>query len=418
MHGETVPGGEAHLGDLVHEEAVVGQHVTDGLEVGELRLDRLDGRGGLRLGLGDAFWAPRGVGAAASEGGQQGPGAVVGVSDDADIGRQAAHLGRVDVDADQLQPRRAPAPAHVQQLEAGADGDGDVAFGPEFGSRGAGEAQRVALRNDPPAAPPGHGRRLKRFGQGSDGLRGVQRSAAHEDHRHAGAGERLGCVGDQVRVRLGRGEARQGVFNGSGGGLGEHLPGHLDRHRALPARHHLLEALGDKPLRLGRVLDPVGPLGDGAHHAQLVPHLMQGAPFAAQHVRVDLAGDAHHRCRRASGGEQRRSRIQEPRARHHRVDPRLAGCAGIAERHVGDPLLVARTDGLQPRLGLLEGVEQPIDLGSRQGEDGVHVVGEQALDDGFPSSEARVRHSGPFPSIQLGRCFRAPFTRVGAPIGA
>ncbi len=62
------PRGIAHLGQLIDQDAVRGQRGANGLEVGDLRRERIaDLLGGLSLGLGDMVGAAVALGVVAAE---------------------------------------------------------------------------------------------------------------------------------------------------------------------------------------------------------------------------------------------------------------------------------------------------------------------------------------------------------------
>ena len=154
----------------------------------------------------------------------------------------------------------------------------------------------------------------------------------------------------------------------------------LEPDRARAAVAQLAERLVDEPSGLGRVVDAGRPFGQPFQDAELVRNLVQQAKAAADQIGSDLAADAQHRrVRRISGGECGRG-VEHTGSRHHGIGTDLAAGTGIAERHVGGTLLVARMDHPERLAGVVEGHEQRVVLHTGQREDRIHIVPAQHLD--------------------------------------
>src|SRR5580692_12637911 len=157
VDGKAEHGGEPHLGDLLDEEAITWQHVADDSEVIHLRLHGANSDGRLLLRGGDLVVSPlrrtvpcQGRGECARSGSS--------VPDNTNGRRQSAHFRGINIDTDDLQTRRAMAPAHIQQLEAGADHDRDIRFWPQALARRDGEPEGMVVGHDAAAAAEGHRR--------------------------------------------------------------------------------------------------------------------------------------------------------------------------------------------------------------------------------------------------------------------
>ena len=133
--------------------------------------------------------------------------------------------------------------------------------------------------------------------------------------------------------------------------------------------------------------DAFGPLGDVAHHAELVVDLVQMAVAAVDVGLRDLADQADHRGVHAVGGEECGARVQHAGAGHHGEGLRLACHQRGAQRHVGRRLLVTRMDHAQFVGGVVEGVEQRIVVQAGQGIDRVEAVQQEGFDGGFGGAE-------------------------------
>ena len=114
---------------------------------------------------------------------------------------------------------------------------------------------------------------------------------------------------------------------------------------------------------------------------------MQQADIATDHRLLDLARQGQHRRIDGVGGRQRRRRVEEAGAGHHDVGRGLAGGHGIAQRHVGAGLLVARMDGPEGVGAVVERVEERVVLDAGETEQGVDAVHFQHRQDGLGGVE-------------------------------
>ena len=108
---------------------------------------------------------------------------------------------------------------------------------------------------------------------------------------------------------------------------------------------------------------------------------MQVPAAFAEKLRRYLARQAKHGFVRAECGQQCRAGIENTGAGHHAENAGLARGARVAIGHVAAGLFVPRADHLQ--LCLLEGVEQTVDLRTRQSEDGVNAMRNKTANDCF-----------------------------------
>ncbi len=147
----------------------------------------------------------------------------------------------------------------------------------------------------------------------------------------------------------------------------------------------ILEGARDDRRRIAGIFDPLGPFDIGAQSRELVRHLVQMAAALAEELRRYLAGDAEHRFVAAERGEQRRAGIEHAGAGHDTEHAGPAAGTRIAECHVAAGLLVPRADHLE--LGLVESVEQAVDLRAGQAEYGVDAVSNKPAYDRFAAGE-------------------------------
>jgi hypothetical protein len=273
-------------------------------------------------------------------------------------------LRRVDVDVDELRPRRELGElAGDAVIEAGADGDDQVGgVHRVVGGAGAVHAEHpepllVRRRKGPEA----HHRQRHRQLVGGDELDqllrgiGVDDAAAGVDDRPPGIGERLRRDPDLLDVALGR-RFVAGQLRRSLGRLvvdvdpGEVL-GDVDEHRAGTAGGGDVEGLVDVLGDLARVLHQERVLDDRQRHPGDVGLL---EAVGADQVGADLPGDEDGRNRIHHRVGDRRDQVGRARARSRKRDADPAGGLCVALRHVAAALLVAGLDVLE--LGVVERV--------------------------------------------------------------
>ena len=223
-------------------------------------------------------------------------------------------------------------------------------------------------------------------------------AAAHEQ-RPLGLGDHLHQLVDIPQVRLRRLEAVAQVQLPDAAAGAVLLPGDelivdhsggegdvlqkVDEHRAGPASgshgkgltHHVGDGLG--------VPDQIGGLGDGHGDAGDV-HLLESV--LAQGLLSDIAGDEDHRRGIHIGGGDAGGEIGGPGARGSEAHPHLAGGSGIAIGGVGGPLLVGGQYVVYFILVVIQFIIEIQDGPARIAEDGVHLLLQQALQDGLVGS--------------------------------
>ena len=134
----------------------------------------------------------------------------------------------------------------------------------------------LAREHAAPAAKGDH-RRLQQLRELAHLLAGVHGPAAHHDHRRPRLAQDRRRTLHRVEVDRGRLRKARLRRRAHRHAPVEDVPGHGERHRARPAGRHLEEGLADEALGVGRAVDALGPLGDAAHHRQLVGQLVQVA---------------------------------------------------------------------------------------------------------------------------------------------
>ena len=310
------------------------------------------------------------------------------VADDADVGRQTDHLGRIDVDADHLDAGRNFHPAKVLQLEPGADADQHIGIEPWLDGGTAGKpVRRVLAHNAAAAAVRGH-RRLQKLREFQHLGAGMHRAAAHGDHRIL----RVVQQGDSARDRLRIGFRRRHVLHRHievGHPLGaEHVPRRLDRHRPDAAGGQVPERLAHDRGGLAGMVDALRPFRESAQDSQLVRQFVQNAAAAADVLGLDVAGDAQHRRVGAVGGAQRGAGVEHARTRHAGEDADAAGGLGVAVGHVARALLVPVDDEAYLVAGLVQRVDEIVGVRTRYAEDRVDAVAYQRCGDHLPGAQS------------------------------
>ena len=186
---EREVGGEADLGDVLDEHAVVGQHVADRGEVVELRPEVVDRRRGTRRGVRRARRCGR-PDAPGRRARRRGPRQASRASAQMPIVVDAVTVELVGVDVD-LDDRQigVGAPVHDRPFHAAADAEHDVGVGPQVVSDRQRREQRMGGRDHAVTHPARRHRRLQQCRQGGDRVAGILRSAADDDQRPLGAYE-------------------------------------------------------------------------------------------------------------------------------------------------------------------------------------------------------------------------------------
>ncbi|MCY1306729.1 hypothetical protein D9M68_931040 [compost metagenome] len=105
------------------------------------------------------------------------------IGDQVHLGRNTAYLSRINIDANQLQTRRAVPPANVEQFEPRTDDHSHVSLGPKLCTRSDGEAERMVVGNNTTAAAEADHRGAQHFGQLIDLSARLKRAGADENHR-------------------------------------------------------------------------------------------------------------------------------------------------------------------------------------------------------------------------------------------
>ena len=164
--------------------------------------------------------------------------------------------------------------------------------------------------------------------------------------------------------------------------LDEGLGGDLDLGRAGAAARHFEEGLAHRGGDGLGLEDPLGPLGDGADHVELVVDVVEQAEVLADAVPVDLAGQKEDRGGAGIGGGQAGGRVVDPDTGDDHGHPRATRGAGVAVGHVRRPLLVAGHDVAD--LGRVDqGVEGRHELVAREAEDHLDPLVDQLAGQGL-----------------------------------
>ena len=385
-------GGVSHLGQLIDQDAVFGQCLADGVQIGDLRRQRLANplRGG-SLDLGDGLGAAVPFGVVLCQTIGQRLQRCGRIAHDADLGLALAiELLAVDIDANDLE-RIVEAPILLLRLQTRADSKHDIGLAPEAIAGRHGDRQFVPAIQHALAHASGHDRRIEHFGDQADELASILRTTADHDHRSLGGAQQLGRALDGL------------IIDGAGVGLGRRrdqlhrraprprVHGALQGDRTPPSREEAAERLVDQAGRFGRGMDAIGPFGETAHDRQLIGQLVQQADVAADHRLLDLARERQHRRVDGIGRRQCRRRVQKSRPRDHDIGGRAAGRHGMAQRHVGAGLLVPGMDRADRIGAIVQGVEERIVLNAWQTIDRVDAVYFQHRHDGLGRGE-RVVH--------------------------
>ena len=127
---------------------------------------------------------------------------------------------------------------------------------------------------------------------------------------------------------------------------------------------------------------PLGPLGNGPDHLQLVVDVVEQAEVLADAVPVDLAGQKEHRGGAGIGGGQPGGRVVDPDTGDDHGHPRAARGTGVPVGHVGGALLVAGHDVAD--LGRVDqGVECCHELVAGEAEDHLDTLVDQLAGQGL-----------------------------------
>ena len=249
-------------------------------------------------------------------------------------------LGGVHVDLDHARvraPARRP-PVGEHEVEARADDEGDVRAA-ERPRAGGADVQRMVVREHAARGVRDDHRNAQALDEGRELGGGVrpEDAAAGDDERALRTREEAAAAATDSAAAEERGEgaARLGL-----GLVAQHVGGHLEEHRAGPARARLGERARDvlgQPLRL---VDRRRPLRDRAHERDLVSSCSpRGRPARAA---------AGRRTGRPApprpGVGEGRGRVRDARAGGDEGDAGLAGRARPGVRHVRGGLLVAHVD--------------------------------------------------------------------------
>jgi hypothetical protein len=127
---------------------------------------------------------------------------------------------------------------------------------------------------------------------------------------------------------------------------------------------------------------PLGPLGDGADHVELVVDVVEQAEVLADAPAVDLAGQKEDRGGAGIGGGQAGGRVVHPDAGDDHRHPRAPRGTGVAVGHVRRALLVAGDDVTD--LGRIDqGVEGRHELVARKAEHHLDTLVDQLAGQGL-----------------------------------
>ena len=237
----------------------------------------------------------------------------------------------------------------------------------------------MGLIDDALAVGGRHDRRVERLGQGRDLSGGAAGSAAGDDERTAGAGQRLGggCHHLRVEDRAARGLRSR---HGTPPLAFEHIEGHLDVDGTGPFGGEEREGICH---RLGGAFGGAGAAGG---HEQVrerpggVLGLVQHADIGPLQADRHTGGEDEHRPGFGVGGRSGGDDVRQSRARGGDDDTGLAGDEEVAVGPVAGALLMARGDRADP-----EGRQVPVELqvvGAGDAEDRVDAVGGEGGDDG------------------------------------
>ena len=371
------------MGQFFDKNAVVGQGVADGVEIGHLGLQTGLLSGHCLLERGHFLLAGGAAAVVAAQRVDQRGQPVCAVYHQPNSGRRdAVVLFRVDVDADDLQ-LLVHAPLEQGKGHPAAHNDNGVGLGPEAVGHRQGEAEMVAAAEDAPPVVGGKDRSLQGFGQGADLFPGVLRAAAHENEGMLGAAKNPRGPVDGVRVHSG---ATHGQGQGGQAHLrlaGEHIQGHFQAYRAGPIREHFAQGHCQQPLGFLGAGDTGGPFGQGTDDRHLVGDFVEHPVAPANLVRMNLAGEGQDFGVAAVGGGEGGGGVEQPRPGHDVIDTHPVARQGIAQGHIGRALLVAAMDHPEFLPRVVDGVVEVVILHAGQAENRVHAVGDQPGDESF-----------------------------------
>ena len=359
-------------------------------------------QGVVLLPLGDSLQPGFGTAAGVlfAGGRQQGFHGLLDVSDHSDVRQTGfAHLGRINVDVDDLGPRgKAIQAARDAVIKTGAHrdqqvaiGDGEVRVGgavhPEHPHGQGMELIEGALAHQ----GGGHGQ-PEALRQGVDDRVGATADGAATDVEQwtPGLANQLKGGLDRAGVRGGRQlEARRnrgaGFHRDVVKFLDTHVLGHVDQDGTRPAAGGDQEGLRDDAGDVPRITHHPGVLHDRQGDAEDVG-LLEG-------VRADrrpghLPGDHHHGHRVHVGGGDARHQVGRAGAGGAKADTHLSGGPCIGVCGVGAALFMAHQDVLQPTpgLGLVQLVVDRKDGAARIAKDGLDAMAPQGIHQGVAAT--------------------------------
>ena len=144
------------------------------------------------------------------------------------------------------------------------------------------------------------------------------------------------------------------------------------------------------------VVDEGVPAGDGAEHSELVFGLVDCAFAGVDEFEFGVGGDLEDFGGGVVGLAHGAHAVGGAGAAAGEEDAGLAGDAGVSVGHEAEGVLVAAADESDGVLLMVEGVVDVHGVGGDDAEDGVDVVGLEALDDGFSAG-----HEGHFSLLGL-----------------
>ena len=255
------------------------------------------------------------------------------------------------------------------------------------------EGERVPIV-DRALAVGGHNhRRSEQFGQFEQlgGGAASRHTAAGVNGRELGSGERLRRLLDEDFIRsrtfaLGPERDECDVAFGEEG-----VRRDLDLDRTRTTGVERIERASENARNLARCHGAFALFGYRPDHFELVRNFVEESATDADHVRLDLPGDAEDRGVGRVGGRKRGGGIQQARTRHDQTCTDLSGGTRITIGHVGRGLLMASVDDLDCRLLFIENAEKPVELHARQTENGVDTGPLEHLDECSPASHSACR---------------------------
>ena len=381
VDGKDQPRGEAELGDLVDENAVLRQFGAHHFEEGDLRGDLLEALAPLRLAL-VHFRLPRcALGVARRQFREQALQDRLGVADERHPGPLPAIVFlRIGIDADDGEVA-IDAPFAKLHEQPGADREHRVGLAPQFVPQRQGDAERAAAIENAAAAPIGQHRRLQHGGQRRDFRRGVLGAAAADDHRPLGGAENRRRLAHGVAVDVRR-RQRQRRLHDDRAALAPDVDGAFEDRGSGPAAVHSAQRQRRLSRRLFGLADQRRVVDQPLDNAMLVADLMQMAEAAPDIGLKNLPDQTEHGRVHRVGSQQRGRGIEQPRTRDHGIGLRLAGRQRRAERHQRGTLLMPGMHRPQPVRSLEQRLEQVVVLHPGQGVDRVQPMRDQGRDHG------------------------------------